>query len=309
MTHVADRYDELLSLIHALASGDLAFRLRVPKAGEPGVHDDLEAVFLGLNMLAEELEATTVRRDAYQTALDELQRTQAQLVQSAKLAALGELAAGVGHEMNQPLQVICNHIEELPHLVEERDHEEILRSADEMQDAVGRASEVIRQLRTFARDAVRSEREHIDVGAMVHDSLVLFREDLRVRGIEVILDLADDLPPIHGNPIEVQQVITNLVLNARDAVTGRENATITLRTSVEPGAVLIDIQDTGPGVLPELRKQIFNPFFTSKSEENGTGLGLTISEQIMRRHGGTLTLRNNEPPGAHFTLRFPAEAP
>jgi C4-dicarboxylate-specific signal transduction histidine kinase len=297
-------YEPLLKFIHAMAAGDQ--RYRIPRPSPKGEPSDLDTVCLGLNRVAEQLQATTVQCDTYQVALNELLATQGMLVQRAKLAAIGQLSAGVGHEINQPLQVVRMHAEEIRHLLKQGVNHDIPELLDAVQEAVTRASSIVRQLRASACDVSPNAEDSLQLAPVIHQSLVLFREDLRIRDIVLVLKIDDSLPNIRGNHVEVQQVITNLLLYARDALEDSDKGSIRLTVFKEKAMVLMDIENSGPGMSAELQERIFDPFFTIKSAELGTGLGLSISERIMRRHGGALVLLDRPDSGSTFQLQFQA---
>lgn len=248
----------------------------------------------------------------------QLAETQTQLVQSAKLASLGQLSAGVAHELNQPLTVIRMNAQMAarrlgpdapgnPDLAESL--ELVIRNADRMR-------QIINHIRTFSR---QSGAKKIPVAplAMVTEALSLVSEQLRAKGISVENLLPPDLPMIRGNPIELEQVVVNLLLNARDAVLdtggGADHAKgIRISGACSDGAgndgngtVSIRVRDTGPGIPKEDLPKVFDPFFTTKPVGRGTGLGLAVSYGIISAHNGRMDVEKTGPAGTVFRISLP----
>jgi C4-dicarboxylate-specific signal transduction histidine kinase len=236
----------------------------------------------------------------------ELREKQEQLVQAAKLATLGELTTGVAHELNNPLNNIGLFIGNVIDAVElgRLDREPILRQLQNAMQQVHKATEIITHLRTFGRAAPVS-REPTEINEVVEQSLSLMREQLRLRSIDVKLDLSPDHPSVMANPIRLEQVFMNLLTNARDAVSESSKKVITISSCVEAGSVHLRFQDTGPGVPPGLEQRIFDPFFTTKDVGAGTGLGLSITYGIVKDHEGSIRLENRPGEGATFLVEFP----
>jgi C4-dicarboxylate-specific signal transduction histidine kinase len=236
----------------------------------------------------------------------ELREKQEQLVQAAKLATLGELTTGVAHELNNPLNNIGLFIGNVIDSVEldRVDKAPILRQLNGAMQQVRKATEIINHLRTFGR-ATPISREPILVSEVIEQSLSLMREQLKLRSIEVQLDLAPEDPLVMANPIRLEQVFMNLLTNARDTLAKTSHKLITIRSRVERGSVLLAFQDTGPGVPPELEQRIFDPFFTTKEVGAGTGLGLSITYGIVKDHEGSIRLDNHPGEGATFLIELP----
>ena len=236
----------------------------------------------------------------------ELREKQDQLVQAAKLATLGELTTGVAHELNNPLNniglYVGNVLDQLTLGLEDR--ERMAHNLEQVMDQVAKATEIINHLRTFGRAAPVS-REPVSVNDVVVSALSLLREQMRLREIDIVLRLSPDSPEVLANAIQMEQVLMNLLTNARDALTGRETRLITVTTGIEGQEVRIDVEDTGPGIPPELLERIFDPFFTTKDVGAGTGLGLSIVYGIMKDHAGSITAQPRESGGAHFVVRLP----
>ncbi|MBA2683887.1 MAG: GAF domain-containing protein [Gemmatimonadaceae bacterium] len=230
--------------------------------------------------------------------LTEERRVAEQLRQSEKLVALGELVAGVAHEVNNPLTGISAFAQLLQ---EERLTPDQLEAAQMIKREADRAVSVIRDLLTFARKT-GPRSVPIDMNALIEQTMRLRTYGLRTAGIEMTQELAPGLPRVHGDDRQLQQVLLNLVVNAEHAVANCTKRIITVRTSVAAGRVIVEVSDTGQGMSAEVQKRIFEPFFTTKPEGTGTGLGLSVSFGIVRTHGGTLTVHSAPGAGATFRL-------
>jgi C4-dicarboxylate-specific signal transduction histidine kinase len=238
----------------------------------------------------------------------ELRDKQEQLVQAGKLATLGELTTGVAHELNNPLNNIGLyvgnvidriHMGELPTDGARADLEKAM-------EQVRKATEIISHLRTFGR-AAPVTFEAVDVDEVIERALSLMQEQLRLRAIDVDLDLCPDELVVHGNPIQLEQVFINLLTNARDALTEVPEARkkIRIASSLEGNGIRIVFEDTGPGIPTEIAKRVFDPFFTTKEVGAGTGLGLSITYSIVKEHGGDISLSKTPGGGATFTVEVP----
>jgi C4-dicarboxylate-specific signal transduction histidine kinase len=237
----------------------------------------------------------------------ELREKQEQLVQAGKLATLGELTTGVAHELNNPLNniglFVGNVLDQFrlgrlqPEVAE---HE--LESAMEQ---VSKATAIISHLRTFGR-AAPVRLEPVDVDEVIERSLLLMQEQLRLRGIDIELDLCAEQLVVLGNAIQLEQVFINLLTNARDALERSRGKTIRIQTSRDEERIRIRFADTGPGIPRELEQRIFDPFFTTKDVGTGTGLGLSITYSIVTEHGGQISVEPSRGRGASFVIELPA---
>lgn len=235
-----------------------------------------------------------------------LREKQDQLVQSAKLASIGELATGVAHELNNPLNniglIIGNVIDDLETRSADSDKNKVtLRLA---QEEVRRAATIIQDLRTFARKAPMI-REPVSITEVVRKALSLVDYQLRLRNIDVSLELPEDEALCSGNAIHLEQVMLNLLTNASDALEERLHRQIHLRVVTETHTIRIECQDTGMGIPSDLHDRIFDPFFTTKEVGKGTGLGLSIAYGIIKEHGGNLTFQSGLEQGTTFIVELP----
>ncbi len=243
--------------------------------------------------------------DELGVAYQELQETQQQLVQSAKLATIGELSAGVAHEIDDPLAAIRGLAQVLAGA--HQDQAELAEPLHQILINTDRMTKIIRHLRRFARQA-SSERTTVKLNELVEEALILLHAQLDRHQIELIKDYDSDLPPISCVPYQLMQVMVNLITNARDAILAKERpGRIVIRTwhSAADGHVHCSIADTGVGIAPENRTNIFAPFFTTKKPGYGTGLGLPISFRIIQEHQGQITFDSQYGTGSTFTILLP----
>jgi C4-dicarboxylate-specific signal transduction histidine kinase len=236
----------------------------------------------------------------------ELREKQEQLVQAAKLATLGELTTGVAHELNNPLNNIGLFIGNVSDLIElgAVDRDRVRRDLTRATEQVHKASQIISHLRTFGRAAPAS-RERVAVNGIIVQALSLLQEQMKLRNIEVELELCDEDPVVIGNAIQLEQVFLNLLTNARDALAQSARKLIRISSGVERNTLRLVFADTGPGIPTGLERRVFDPFFTTKEVGAGTGLGLSITYGIVRDHQGTISIDNTPGAGATFIIELP----
>jgi len=224
---------------------------------------------------------------------------ESRMSQTEKLAGIGQLAAGIAHQLNTPLGSILLSAQMLAErdLAEDdaEDVERIIRQTDQCR-------QIIKGLLNFARPQSQ-ERGLVPLGEIVHETVYLMEKSLKVAGVSVDLRI-EGRPEVVGNRNELDQVFFNLLVNAVDAMPNGGRIEITMGPG-GPGEVLVVFADTGPGIPPEQRDQVFLPFFTTKDYGKGTGLGLSIVARIMHEHGGRIELDSGAPVGARFLLTFP----
>lgn len=236
----------------------------------------------------------------------ELRDKQEQLVQAGKLATLGELTTGVAHELNNPLNNIGLFIGNVIDFIQHGhlDKQRIMHDLRTAMQQVRKATEIISHLRTFGRVAPVS-KELVAINQVIRRALSLMSEQMRLRQIEMDLDLSRADPMVTASPIQLEQVFVNLLTNARDALVDSPRKVIHIRSQVDGAAVTITFSDTGPGIPPELEQRIFDPFFTTKEVGKGTGLGLSIAYGIIKDHAGTIGVTTPPGEGATFTIMLP----
>lgn len=235
----------------------------------------------------------------------QLEESQAQLLQAEKIASLGRLAAGVAHEINNPLAGILIYAELLQReLGPEASGQEYL---EEIIQQTMRCRQIVQRLLEFSRQSL-GERSYFNLNAVITRCAEILGRQAMFHNVRIIRNLDPDLPEIMGDPGQLQQVLTNLFLNACDAMDGKGTITITTRADPEGDGVILTFQDTGCGIPPELREKIFEPFFTTKPVGAGTGLGLSIVYGVIQRHGGTIEVDSEVGVGTTFTIRLPRES-
>jgi signal transduction histidine kinase len=230
---------------------------------------------------------------------------QQQMVRSAKLSALGQLVAGVAHELNNPLMVVLG----LGELLNDRAPADLRDLVQQIHEAAEQARGIVRGLLTFARQQPL-ERRAIDVAQLIDKVLKVTGADLQLARVTVAKPIEPDLPPLWADEGQLQQVLVNLVTNARQAMSdmvGERRLRITV-TRADAERLRIAVEDTGPGIKPELLPHIFDPFVTTKGAE-GTGLGLSISYGIIQEHQGELSVESAPGRGARFTIELPFGTP
>jgi PAS domain S-box-containing protein len=231
------------------------------------------------------------------------------LATSAKFAALGEMAGGIAHEINTPLAIIQGLADQLLDLSQagELDLAAVTRINQKIGGTVARVSRIISGLRTFAREGAKDPPSVVRLQSLVSETLGLCGENLRVRGIGLRVegDGADVL--VSCRPTQIVQILLNLLNNARDAVAGTPAPSIELRMSAAGDDAELRVIDSGPGIAPELRERIMEPFFTTKPVGRGTGIGLSIARGLAEDNGGTLMLDERQSATC-FVLRLPRVA-
>jgi len=230
---------------------------------------------------------------------------QRQVVQSEKLAAVGQLAGGAAHELNNPLGVIRSFAQMGMNRAQALDDRELADDFDEILKATERCARIVSGLLSFSR-APSDEMCGVDLAQVLADAVFLVQTQFKKKAVQVKEDYDPDAPQAHGNANKLRQVAVNLLQNAFQAIP--DGGSITVATRAADGYVDMVVSDNGPGIPSESRGKVFDPFFTSKPTGVGTGLGLSITYGIIKEHGGTITLEETGAGhGAMFTVRLPAE--
>ncbi len=301
---VFDPLERMGAAAERIAEGDLEHR--IPE--EPG--EELDRLARSLNRMAEHLIANQERLAENVASLDranrELRAATDELVRSARLASVGTMAAGIAHEVGNPLGAAMGYLD-----VALRRQEEGSPLTEPLEAASGelrRIDRIIRSVLAFARpERGAGEEEAVEVGALVERVLELLRSRGALKGVVVELHTDPHLSPVTIRPQHLEQVFMNLLLNALAAIEGRELRRI--RITLEPGAggegVEVGVEDSGPGIPPELLPRIFDPFFTTREPGEGTGLGLALAVRILQEVGGSIHAGNAEGGGARFRLSLP----
>ncbi len=240
---------------------------------------------------------------AMQQIEEDLEQTHNMLMQSEKMAGLGRLAAGVAHEINNPMSGImlyANLIQE--ELGEEHELNEDLETI--IQEAE-RCKVIVADLLEFSHQTTY-EMDLVELNDVIHKTITVLQHQPIFHNITVSMELSDELPPIYGNAIRLNQVVMNIIVNAAQAMDGNGRIKIISRCRANQDINEILITDSGPGIENDLLKKIFDPFFTTKATGEGTGLGLSVSYAIVKEHKGTIRVQSSSGSGTTFTLRFPA---
>jgi signal transduction histidine kinase len=247
--------------------------------------------------------------------LDKLTRAQEQLVRSEKLASIGQLVAGIAHEINNPVNAIVNTVGPLEQAINDIDsadlatRDEAARDVREMVRVVQRGAQRTKAIVTALHNYSRTDDESVvdfDVDRSIDDSLELLRHLLKDK---TVTKHYGDVGRVRGHAGQVNQVFMNLLTNAAQAVSGKDDATITIETAGDANAVEVKIRDNGQGIPPDILPRIFDPFFTTKDVGEGTGLGLSIVHELVERHGGTIECETQLGAGTTFTVKLPRQIP
>lgn len=295
-----------------IARGDLTRRLPAPSRDEVGEIsarlDELRRQFRHLlkasSLIGANLEELVDQRtQELREAQAEKERVVDQLIQAEKLAALGTLASGIGHEINNPLYAILGSAEAI------RDEKALGPCREHAREIIKYSKEIagiVRNLSGYIRPGARHDLEPVDVNAKLTDAVTLARRSVLSDHVEFKLDLGD-LPPLPARAEEIQQVFFNVIRNGIQAMQGR--GVVALGSSWDGEAISVRIRDTGPGIPDAERGRIFDPFFTTKGPDQGEGLGLYIVQQIVGKYDGTIRVEGGSEAGTTFAIRFPVAAP
>ncbi len=268
-----------------------------------------------ITKMNEELEKRIIERST------EFDKIQAQLFQTSKLATLGEMSAGLAHEMNQPLggiALVAKHMRRLLDM-ERLTHDEILSGLNDIEASIKRITKIIQHIRTFARQDML-KFSSVDVPETIDSAFSLLGEQLRLHEIEFICDYTPSLPKITGEPYQLEQVWINLITNARDAMD--EKARVLSKKAVrseeykkelrikafylpDNGSVVVSVSDNGIGMSDAVKQRVFDPFYTTKEVGKATGLGLSISYGIIESHKGNIEIESSEERGTTIKVTVP----
>jgi signal transduction histidine kinase len=261
----------------------------------------------GLTDLAAVAMGRAVHLGKLAQANTELRASREALARTEKMRALGQMAAGLSHDLKNILNPLSMHAQIVKRAIARGNTEQANQSLDEMAGVIHRGVETIDRLRAFSRQAPDTLAKRVDFNALTREAVAIARPRMasRVAALSRIHEDLGEVPPVVGRADEIIGAVVNLVVNAIDAMP--EGGTITLSTGVADGRAFLTVADTGPGMTPEVQARVFEPFFTTKGAE-GTGLGLANVFATMQRHGGTVSLETAPGNGAAFTLWFPLVA-
>jgi two-component system sensor kinase FixL len=237
-----------------------------------------------------------------------LKELESEFLHVSRLSAMGEMAATLAHELNQPLAAMVNYAQATRRLLESSSAEEAPRLRDLMTKAAeqaNRAGEIIRRLRRFVAQG-ETDRSRENVSDVVNEACALALVGARAEGIETTLALAADQPEVSMDRIQIQQVVVNLIRNSLDATIDQEKRAILIKTTIgEENTLEVSVADNGPGLDEEIAEKLFQPFNSSKTD--GMGIGLSVSRTIIEQHGGRIWARPNDGGGVIFSFTLPLE--
>ncbi|HEV8337029.1 MAG TPA: ATP-binding protein [Candidatus Polarisedimenticolia bacterium] len=298
---------ELVSATRRVSQGDLSVRVT------PSTADEIGELGVAFNRMAADLDVTRSELEAERSALERrveertaaLQRAQETLLHSEKMKAVGQLVAGVAHELNNPLTVVLGYAGLLRQQTADAATQ---RKLDLLAGEAERCQKIVQNLLTFARKQ-KHERGMVDVNDAITRTVGLRAYQLRGENIEVVTDLVKGLPATWADVSQLQQVVLNLIVNAEQAIQDAgKGSRIRIATRQAEGRIEIEVEDDGPGIPPGLRSKIFEPFFTTKPVGRGTGLGLSICYGIVEAHGGSVDVESEPGRGTTFRLKIPIAA-
>jgi len=243
---------------------------------------------------------------------EELISTQVQLIQSAKMAAVGQLGAGVAHELNNPLGGILGYAQFILEKIKRpefssEDFKSCIKYIESIERESTRCKGIVESLLKFSRRPISPQPELIDVALAINETLAIIGHQLKLKNITLTTDIPEGLDKVFGITNQLQQVFTNLILNAQQAMPEAGQLKIAARNILGENKVEIEFTDTGCGISEENLKHIFEPFFTTKQKEKGTGLGLAVSYQIIQDHKGTIEIKSEVGKGTTIVIRLPVE--
>jgi two-component system NtrC family sensor kinase len=296
--------ERLSGAARALGEGKLDTRVSLASDDEVGT---LAKTF---NHMGEELAASRAEIERWNRELEQrvvertqqLKEAQAQLVQAQKLAALGQLGAGVAHEINNPLGGVIGHVQLL--LAERTPDADDYTSLKHIEEGARRASEIVQNLLRFSVQRKEPVRTSVDLNKLVKDTLSLTETLIKDQKIALALDLDGKKPRARADSGQLAQVLLNLAANARTAMPS--GGSLRVSTLVRDGQVGFSVADTGKGIAPEIKERIFEPFFTTKDEWSNVGLGLSVSYRIVEEHGGKIEVDSAVGRGSTFTVWLPS---
>lgn len=314
---------ELVTVTDQISRGDLSRTVEITSSDEIG---HLAETF---NRMIESLRQSRDEIEAYNRNLEkkieertrQLEEIQVQLMQSEKLSAIGQLAAGVAHELNNPLGGILGYAQftleklqkNVPDKTTTKEVQSYIRYLTDIEVQARRCKTIVQNLLRFSRSTKPLDTEDVDINKAIEDTVTFVEHQLHLNQIQLVTELSPTLPHLLGNTGQLQQVFTNLIINAMHASAPQSTIKVTTRHSPAlgefGGAVEIRVIDEGSGISEENLKKIFEPFFTTKEIGKGTGLGLSVSYGIIKDHGGEIAVSSTVGKGTTFTIVLPVQKP
>lgn len=313
--------ENIVSVTERIASGDLSHQVPVKST------DEIARLAVSFNKMTDSLRKYRHEVEMYNRTLEqkiaertrELENAQDQLIQSEKMAAIGQLAAGVAHELNNPMGGILGYsqyaLEKISRKkaseMTDEDIESQCRFLGDIEQQARRCKEIVKNLLKFSRTSSKEDFEPFDLNEAIEETLTFVQHQLDMKNIELVKQLDPDLPKYNGNASQLQQVFTNLIINAEHAM--KEGGKLLIATRfAKPvgeftGCVEVEFTDSGCGIPPEVLNKIFEPFYTTKEVGKGTGLGLSISYGIIKEHQGDILVKSRVGEGTTFMLVLPLD--
>jgi signal transduction histidine kinase len=298
---ITSRLSQVATAVEALGRGELDRRVQVDG------FDEISALASTFNHMGAELEAARARlmrwnddlRAKVDEAMAELKAAQAQLLEAQKLAAVGQLGAGVAHELNNPLAGILGYVQLM--LMSRPDSDPDLDTLRKIELSAKRCKEITQNLLRFSQQRARGDLRAVDLNNVVREALSLTEHQIKSEGITLNLELS---PPVRvkADPAQATQVLLALLSNSRTAMLKTSSKVLTLRTGEREGRGFLEVEDTGKGILPEHRNRVFEPFFTTKDVWSNVGLGLSVAYRIVSEAGGTIEMKSEVGKGSCFTV-------
>jgi signal transduction histidine kinase len=300
----------LVGATRAVADGELSRRVDIAS------EDEIGQLSVAFNIMAQRLqddirkinlEKKRVQEFSYELEIAnrELKKTQAELIQAAKMVGMGQLGASIAHELNQPLLAIGIFAERsLKGLdPESRPYQNIQKIVTQ----IDRMTRITNNIRMFSRQS-KAEKREVSVNEPIEDALMMVQKQLENHNIKVVKDIQKDLPKVMADKNQLHQVFLNMITNARDAMDPIGNGELTIRSFglLDDEFVEIDFFDTGVGIPEEIMEKVFHPFFTTKENGKGVGLGLSLSYEIIKNHSGIIDVRRDDGGGTVFRIVLPS---
>jgi two-component system NtrC family sensor kinase len=297
---VTARIDQLRKGAEVIERGRLDYRLRIQSG------DEIEMLSKQFNSMASKLEESyqTLEKKV-QERTRELKESQEAMVQQEKMVGIGQLAAGIAHELNTPLGTVIGYAQMLREDLALQPARANVADVDEIIGQAGRCRDLVKNLLNFARRS-STEKINADINDIIRKILWLVEHDFEMKGVHVHVQLDPNVPLTRVNENEVAQVVLNLANNAADSMPGGGDLYISTSYSEDSGTIDIDVRDTGCGIKESDRNRIFEPFFTTKEVGKGTGLGLSICYKIVQNHVGSIDFDSVTGQGTTFRVHLPA---
>ncbi|MBN1208177.1 MAG: HAMP domain-containing protein [Myxococcaceae bacterium] len=298
---ITQRLSGVVVAVEAFSRGELHQRVKVDG------YDEISALAATFNHMGAELEAARARllrwnddlRAKVDEAMAELKAAQSQLLEAQKLAAVGQLGAGVAHELNNPLAGILGYVQLM--LMSRSETDDDLDTLRKIEMSAKRCKEITQNLLRFSQQRQRADLRPVDLNNVVREALSLTESQIKGEGITLELALA---PPVRvtADPGQISQVLLALMSNARTAMLKTKAKVLTVRTGERDGKGFLEVDDTGKGILPEHRSRVFEPFFTTKDVWSNVGLGLSVAYRVISEAGGTIDMKTEVGKGSCFTV-------